>query len=174
MNYNEKRIRRLMRKLGVSSVIRRMRKGCIKVRPEITAENILNRQFDASNPNEKWLTDVTEFKVIESNTKLYLSAIIDLFDASIISHKIGISNNNQLVNETFEKAFKQNPKAKPMVRSDRGFQYTNKVFQKKLTSRSMTVSMSRVAWCIDNGPMESFCGTLKSEKYYLNQFYDIN
>lgn len=173
-NYNKKRIRRLMFKLGVSSVIRRKRKGYSKVRPEITAENVLNRQFEANKPNEKWLTDVTEFKVIGSNTKLYLSAIIDLFDASIISHKMGISNSNQLVNETFEKAFKQNPKAKPMVHSDRGYQCTNKVFQKKLTSRSMTVSMSRVGRCIDNGPMESFWGTLKAEMYYLNQFHDIH
>ena len=172
--YNKKRIRRLMKLIGVSSVIRRKRKGYIKVRPEITAENILNRQFEAGNPNEKWLTDVTEFKVIGSTTKLYLSAIIDLWDSSIISHRIGTSNNNQLVNQTFERAFKKNPKAKPMVHSDRGFQYTNKIFQKKLTSRSMTVSMSRVGRCIDNGPMESFWGTLKSEMYYLNQFRDIN
>lgn len=173
-NYNEKRIRRLMSKIGVSSVIRRKRKGYIQVRPEITAENVLNRQFEANNPNEKWLTDVTEFKVIGTTTKLYLSAIIDLCDTSIISYKMGISNNNQLVNETFEKAFQLNPEAKPMVHSDRGFQYTNKGFQKKLTSRSMTVSMSRVGRCIDNGPMESFWGTLKSEMYYLSQFHDIN
>ena len=173
-NYNKKRIRRLMRMMGISSVIRRQRKGYIKVRPEVTAENVLNRKFEAENPNDKWLTDVTEFKVIGSNIKLYLSAIIDLFDTSIISHKMSISNNNQLANETFDDAVQRNPDAKPMFHSDRGFQYTNRVFQKKLTSRSMTVSMSRVGRCIDNGPMESFWGTLKSEMYYLNQFHDIN
>ena len=173
-NHNKKRIRRLMKMMGISSVIRRKRKGHIKVRPEVTAENVLNRQFEADNPNDKWLTDVTEFKVIGTNTKLYLSAILDLYDTSIISHQMGISNNNQLANETFEEAIKKNPDAKPMFHSDRGFQYTNKVFQKKLTSRSMTVSMSRVGRCIDNGPMESFWGTLKSEMYYLNQFHDIN
>jgi putative transposase len=173
-SYNKKRIRRLMKLMGVCSVIRRKRKGYIKVRPEITAENVLNREFKAENPNEKWLTDVTEFKVIGSHMKLYLSAIIDLCDTSIISHKMGISNNNQLVNETFEKAFERNPEAKPLVHSDRGSQYTNKVFQKKLTSRSMTVSMSRVGRCVDNGPMEGFWGTLKAEMYYLNQFHDIN
>jgi len=173
-NYNKKRIRRLMKMLGISSVIRRKRKGYIKVRPEVTAENVLNRKFEAENPNDKWLTDVTEFKVIGSNIKLYLSAIIDLFDTSIISHKMSTSNNNQLANETFEEAIIRNPEAKPLFHSDRGFQYTNKVFQKKLTSRSMTVSMSRVGRCIDNGPMESFWGTLKSEMYYLNEFHDIN
>lgn len=173
-NYNEKRIRRLMKMMGISSVIRRKRKGYIKVRPEVTAENILNREFKAENPNDKWLTDVTEFKVIGTPIKLYLSAIIDLCDTSIISHKMSISNNNLLANETFEEAVKRNPNAKPMFHSDRGFQYTNRVFQKKLTSRSMTVSMSRVGRCIDNGPMESFWGTLKSEMYYLTKFHDIN
>jgi len=173
-NYNKKRIRRLMKLMGISSVIRRKRKGYIKVKPEVTAENVLDREFTAENPNDKWLTDVTEFKVIGSNIKLYLSAIIDLCDTSVISHRMGISNNNQLVIDTFEDAVKRNPDAKPMFHSDRGFQYTNKVFQKKLTSRSMTVSMSRVGRCIDNGRMESFWGTLKSEMYYLNQFHDIN
>lgn len=173
-NYNKKRIRRLMGMMGISSVIRRKRKGYIKVRPEVTAENVLNRKFEAENPNDKWLTDVTEFKVIGSQMKLYLSAIIDLYDTSVISYRMGISNNNQLANETFEEAIIKNPEAKPIFHSDRGFQYTNKVFQKKLTSRSMTVSMSRVGRCIDNGPMESFWGTLKSEMYYLNEFHDIN
>ena len=173
-NYNKKRIRRLMKMMNISSVIRRKRKGYVKVRPEMTAENVLNREFKAVNPNDKWLTDVTEFKVIGSRIKLYLSAIFDLYDTSIISHKMSTFNNNQLANETFEAAVKKNPNAKPMFHSDRGFQYTNKVFQKKLTSRSMTVSMSRVGRCIDNGPMESFWGTLKSEMYYLNQFHDIN
>lgn len=173
-NYNKKRIRRLMKMMGISSVIRRKRKGYIKVRPEVTAENVLNRQFEAENPNDKWLTDVTEFKVIGTHIKLYLSAILDLYDTSIISHQMSIFNNNKLAIDTFDDAIKKNPNAKPVFHSDRGFQYTNKVFQKKLTSRSMTVSMSRVGRCIDNGPMESFWGTLKSEMYYLNQFHDIN
>ena len=119
-NYNKKRIRRLMKMMGISSVIRRKRKGHIKVRPEVTAENVLNREFKAENPNDKWLTDVTEFKVIGTNTKLYLSAILDLYDTSIISHQMGISNNNQLANETLEEAIKKNPDAKPMFHSDRG------------------------------------------------------
>lgn len=173
-NYNKKRIRRLMRMMGISSVIRRKRKGYVKVRPEVTAENVLNREFKAENPNDKWLTDVTEFKVIGTQMKLYLSAIIDLYDTSVISHRMSIFNNNQLANETFDEAIIKNPEAKPMFHSDRGIQYTNRVFQKKLTSRSMTVSMSRVGRCIDNGPMESFWGTLKSEMYYLNEFHDIN
>lgn len=172
-NYNVKRIRRLMRLMGISSVIRRKRKGYVKHKPQIIAENVLNREFKAINPNEKWLTDVTEFKVIGSNIKLYLSAIIDLYDKSIISYKLGTSNNNKLVFDTYEEAIKNYPKAKPMFHSDRGFQYTSKVFKNKLDQQEITQSMSRVSRCIDNGPMEGFWGTLKAEMYYLNRFNDI-
>lgn len=159
--------------MGISSVIRRKRKGYIKHKPQITAENVLNREFSASNPNEKWLTDVTEFKVIGSNIKLYLSAIIDLYDKSVVSYKLGTSNNNKLVFDTYEEAIKNNPEAKPMFHSDRGYQYTSKVFKYKLDQQGITQSMSRVSRCIDNGPMEGFLGTLKTEMYYLNNFNDI-
>ena len=172
-SYNIKRIRRLMRLMGISSVIRRKRYNYIKSKPEVTAENVLNRNFEASKPNEKWLTDVTEFKVIGSNQKLYLSAILDLFDKSIISYKLGTSNNNHLVFQTFDEAIKEHPQAKPLVHSDRGYQYTSKVFKNKLISQEINQSMSRVGRCIDNGPMEGFWGIIKSEMYYLNQFKDI-
>lgn len=172
-NYNVKRIRRLMRLMGVSSVIRRKRKGYIKSTPQITAENVLNRKFETEAPNTKWLTDVTEFKVIGTKTKVYLSAIVDLFDNSIVSYVTGTSNNNQLVFKTFDKAVKANPDAKPLFHSDRGFQYTNKVFKTKLDAIEATQSMSRVGRCIDNGPMEGFWGILKSEMYYLNKFHSI-
>ena len=169
--YNKKRIRRLMRLLGISSVIRRKRKGYKKSTPQITAENVLDRKFEADAPNQKWLTDVTEFKIIESTQKVFLSAIIDLFDNSIVSYMMGTSNNNPLVFKTFDNAIEGNPEAKPLVHSDRGYQYTSKHFKHKLDKIEETQSMSRVGRCIDNGPMEGFWGTLKSEMYYLNQFH---
>ena len=122
---------------------------------------------------EKWLTDVTEFKVIGTQTKLYLSAIVDVYDMSVISYDMSTSNNNQLVFNTFDLAIKLNPNAQPMFHSDRGFQYTNKIFKNKLEQQGMTQSISRVGRCIDNGPMEGFWGTLKAEMYYLHQFDDI-
>ncbi len=173
-HFNVKRIRRLMKLMGLSSVIRRKRKGYVKVRPEITAENVLNREFKAERPNEKWLTDVTEFRIPQTHAKLFLSAIIDLFDKSVISYRTGRSNNNQLAFRTFEDAVQKNPGAKPLFHSDRGFQYTNKVFHTKLESRGMVQSMSRVGRCIDNGPMESFWGTLKSEMSSLGTSDDIS
>ena len=166
-NYNKKRIRRLMQILHLQSVCRKKKYNYIKSTPEVTAENVLNRKFYADAPNEKWLTYVTEFKyyVGEETKKLYLSAILDLYDRRIVSYRIGTSNNNQLVFETFDEALANNPNAHPLFHSDRGFQYTSKVFHQKLIKAGMHQSMSRVGRCIDNGPMEGYWGILKSEMY---------
>lgn len=169
IKYNVKRIRRLMRRLGLQSVIRRKRKNYIPSKPEITAENILNREFTAENSNEKWLTDVTEFKY-GNDRKAYLSAIYDLGDSSIVSYILGHSNNNELVFRTFTLATSENPDAKPLFHSDRGFQYTSRAFRSMLDEAGCTQSMSRVGRCLDNAPMEGFWGTLKCEMYYLNNF----
>jgi transposase InsO family protein len=170
---NKKRVYRVMSAVGMKSVIRRKRPNYTKSTPEITAENILNRNFIAENLNEKWLTDVTEFKYGDSS-KLYLSAILDLKDKSIVAYTIGRSNNNKLAFDTFDIAVQKCPDAKPLFHSDRGFQYTSKIFRAKLDAQGMTQSMSRVGRCIDNGPMESFWGTLKAEMYYLHRFHDYN
>ena len=171
-NYNKKRVRRLMQILHLQSVCRKKKYNYIKSTPEVTAENVLNREFYADAPNEKWLTDVTEFKyyVGVEVKKLYLSAILDLYDRRIVAYKIGTSNNNQLVFETFDEALQNNPNAHPLFHSDRGFQYTNKTFHSKLMKAGMRQSMSRVGRCIDNGPMEGYWGILKSEMYYLKKF----
>ena len=171
LHCNKKRVHRVMRAIGLKSVIRRKRPNYIKSTPEITAENILNRNFTAKNLNEKWLTDVTEFKYGDGK-KLYRSAILDLKDKGIVSYVIGNSNNNPLVFETFDAAVLKYPNAMPLFHSDRGFQYTSKLFKAKLDAAGMTQSMSRVGRCIDNGPMEAFWGTLKAEMYYLNRFDD--
>jgi putative transposase len=166
---NEKRIYRLMGILDLKSVCRRKRKNYVKSIPEITAGNVLNREFQADGFGEKWLTDVTEMKY-GSDSKAYLSAILDLGDKSIVSFVLGFSNNNALVFRTFDIAHSEYPDAKPIFHSDRGFQYTSKKFKQKLDDAGMTQSMSRVSRCIDNGPMEAFWGMLKSEMYYLKKF----
>jgi len=169
--YNHKRIYRLMKFAGIEAVIRKKRKPYVKSTPQHIAENTLNREFKAEKPNEKWVTDVTEFKYGQGETsKAYLSAILDLYDGSIISYVVGRSNNNSLVFETFDKALNMEQGAKPIFHSDRGFQYTSKAFKRKLENAGMTQSMSRVGKCIDNGPMESFWGKLKSEEYYLHTY----
>ena len=140
----------------------------------VTAENVLNGDLHADKPNEKWLTDVTEFKWYNGQEvhKLYLSAVLDLYDRRIVAYKIGTSNNNKLVFDTFDEAVKKNPNVHPLFHSDRGFQYTSKSFRAKLAAAKMIQSMSRVGRCIDNGPLEGFWGILKSEMYYLRKFTD--
>lgn len=125
-SYNHKRIYRLMNLLGLKAVIRKKRKRFIPYKPEHVAENILNRDFNATKPNQKWLTDVTEFKY-ENGKKAYLSAILDLYDNSIVSYVLDHKNNNDLVFETFDIALKYYPNAKPLFHSDRGFQVRQEV-----------------------------------------------
>ena len=168
--YNLKRFYRLVHIVGLLAVIRRKRPSYQRSTPEVIAENILNRDFTATAVNEKWCTDVTEMKYGSAGEKAYLSAILDLKGRDIVSFAIGKSNNNQLVFETFDLAVKKYPDAHPLFHSDRGFQYTSKLFKAKLDKQGMEQSMSRVGRCIDNGPMEGFWGILKCEMYYLNQF----
>ena len=174
LNVNEKRVLRICRSLDIKSTIKYKNDGCTRQasNPQHIAENLLNRQFHASMPNEKWLTDVTEFKWYEGIIvhKIYLSAILDLYDRRIVAYIIRDRNDNPLVFDTLDAAIAANPNAHPLFHSDRGFQYTNRIFYNKLQKAKMTQSMSRVAKCIDNGPMEGFWGILKRERYYGKRF----
>lgn len=170
--YSKNRVHRIMKKLGIHSVIRKKKKKYKFSNPEISAQNKLSRNFYATKPNEKWVTDVTEFKVPGEKKKLYLSAIIDLYDRYPVSYVISCRNDNKLVFKTFDKAIDSNPDAKPIFHSDRGFQYTSTVFQRKLKEHEMEQSMSRVGHCIDNGPTEGFWGIIKSEMYQMHEITD--
>lgn len=149
IDVNDKRVLRICRKLNIKSTIKYSNNGCTRqaANPQYIAENILNREFTADAPNEKWLTDVTEFHYyigIEKH-KVYLSAILDLYDRRIVSYVIRDNNNNALVYDTVEEAIRMNPDGHPLFHSDRGFQYTNRAFHNKLESAGITQSMSRVA-----------------------------
>ncbi len=171
---SDKKALRICRKLGIKSTIKYKNNGCTRQasNPQHIAENILNREFYADKPDEKWLTDVTEFKyyVDGIKRKVFLSAILDLFDRRIVSFRISDRNDNALVFDTFDLGIQESPGAHPLFHSDRGYQYTNRQFYKKLTNAGMTQSMSRVGKCIDNGPMEGFWGILKRERYYGKRF----
>jgi transposase InsO family protein len=171
---NDKRVLRICRILKIKSTIKYANHGCTRQapNPQYIAENILDRNFKAEKPNEKWLTDVTEFKWYEGidKHKIYLSAILDLYDRRITAFVIRDSNDNKLVYDTFDKAVQANPEAHPIFHSDRGYQYTSRVFHQKLVKAGMIQSMSRVAKCLDNGPMEGFWGILKRERYYGKRF----
>ena len=133
---NDKRVLRICRKLNVKSTIKYSNNGCTRqaANPQYIAENLLNREFTAEAPNEKWLTDVTEFHyyIGLKKHKVYLSAILDLYDRRIVSYIISDSNNNALVFDTFDAAVEANPEAHPLFHSDRGFQYTNRTFHARI------------------------------------------
>jgi len=167
--YNKKRIRRLMLQMGLKSHIRRSNGYSTKTSYVNIEENILNREFTAESPNEKWVTDITHM-TYGFGRKAYLSAIKDLYDGSIIAYQVGRYNDNPLVMDTLKAAIKANPHATPLIHSDRGSQYTSKEYRYITTEAGMTRSMSRVGNCIDNAPIESFFGHFKCECYDLKQY----
>ena len=171
-HYKVKRVHRIMKSLGIHAVIRRKKKQYVSATPEAVAENKLKRYFHADKPNKKWSTDVTEFKIPGVKKKLYLSAILDLYDRTPVSYVVSTRNNNALVFKTFDKAIASNPSAAPLFHSDRGFQYTSKVFQMKLQTQGIEQSMSRTGHCIDNGPTEGFWGIIKTEMYCMYKITD--
>ncbi len=161
-NYNHKRIYRLMCTHDLLSAFRAEKRYRWKrSTPQITAENTLGREFEVSNPNEVWCTDVTEIAYPGIKEKAYISAYLDLYDRSVVGLSVSKKNDTALTNESFMKAIEANPAAHPMHHSDRGFQYTRSVFKTQLEKQGMEQSMSRVGRCIDNGPMEGFQGILK-------------
>jgi transposase InsO family protein len=173
---NDKRVLRICRKKKIRSIIKHRYNCCTKPAsdPAYVAENVLNRKFHADQLNEKWVTDVSEFKYgtgeDERKGKIYLSVILDLCDRRPVAYVYGDHNDNSLVFTTFDKALESAPGATTIFHSDRGYQYTSKEFRQKIVAAGMTQSMSRVAHCIDNGPMEGFWGIMKREMYYGHKF----
>ena len=104
-SYSKNRVHRIMKKLGIHSVIRKKKKKYIYAKPDETAENILQRDFYAAVPNQKWATDVTEFKVPGEKKKLYLSAIIDLYDRYPVAYVVSARNDNRLVLKKYPESF---------------------------------------------------------------------
>ena len=168
-NYNKKRYYRIMRALELKSIIRKKRPSYVKTYAYHEAENVMSRDFTAPSPNQKWCTDVTELKY-GNGRKAYLSAVIDLYDHSIVAWEFGHTNNNELVMETVKKAFRKNPRVQPLLHSDRGFQYTSHEYHRLQKTYPFTKSMSRVSRCLDNQPIERFWGTFKTESYYLTKY----
>ncbi len=140
-----KKVYRIMARNGLLSVYRRKKSGWKKSTPEVSAENKLNREFECSRPNQKWVTDITEIKVPKTGQKLFLSSILDLYDRSVISWNISPRNDSVLVDETLNRALESSPEACTMFHSDRGFQYTRPIFASRLKSLNIIQSMSRVS-----------------------------
>lgn len=166
---NIKKVRRLMRIMNLYPEIRKKRPSWVRTTPMHTFDNLIGRDFLADKPNQKWFTDIS-YLFYGNHQKAYISAIIDRYDMSIVSYVIGRRNDNQLVMDTIKEALANNPGAKPIIHSDRGFQYTSNSYYQLKETYGFKVSMSRPGKCLDNQPIESFWGTLKSEYYYRKDF----
>ena len=170
---NHKTVLRLMNILGLRSIIRKKRKYS-SYRGTIgkIADNLLKRNFKADKPNEKWVTDVTEFKVNEE--KLYLSPIIDLFNGEVISFELSRRPVFNQILIMLDKAFKTIPNDTNLIlHSDQGWQYQMKQYQELLKEKGIIQSMSRKGNCLDNSCAENFFGILKSELFYLKKYETI-
>lgn len=159
----KKTILKRMRVLGLRCQVRRRRhftsyRGAVGT----TAPNILNRAFTATAPNQKWVTDVTEFRI--GDDKLYVSPVLDLYDRQVIACTVGPSPNLALATNALRQAITTlGPGDHPLVHSDQGFQYQHRSWQELLRTVGATPSMSRKGNCLDNAVMENFFGHLKCE-----------
>ena len=164
---NYKKVQRLMKVLGLTARIRRKRKY-YSYQGEIgkKAENLIQRQFEASRPMEKCYTDVTEFAIPNSTQKLYLSPVLDGFNSEIIAYHLSTSPNLEQVKTMLEQAFTEKHYENTILHSDQGWQYQHDSYHRFLESKGIQPSMSRKGNSPDNGMMESFFGILKSEMFY--------
>ncbi len=170
---NHKTVLRLMKTLGLKSLIRVKKYKSYKGEQGKIAPNILERKFKATAPNQKWATDITEFNV--SGNKLYLSPIIDLFNQEIISYELTERPIFNQVLMMLKKAFKKIPNNTNLIlHSDQGWQYQMKQYQRLLKEKGINQSMSRKGNCLDNAIIENFFGILKSELFYLKKYNSID
>ena len=166
---NHKTVQRLMKQLGIACQVRMKKYHSYKGEVGKIAPNLLERNFDAEKPNQKWVTDVTEFNLF--GQKLYLSPILDLCSRDIVSYTISDRPVLSMVTEMLDKAFvKIFDGTNLILHSDQGWQYQHKKYQRMLRKKGIRQSMSRKGNCLDNAVIENFFGLLKSELLYLQTF----
>ena len=166
---NHKTVQRLMKELGLVCRVRMKKYRSYKGEVGKIAPNLLNRDFHAEKPNQKWVTDVTEFSLF--GEKLYLSPILDLYSSDLVSYTISDRPVLHMVTTMLEKAFEKIPDGTELIlHSDQGWQYQHKQYQRMLRKKGIQQSMSRKGNCLDNAVMENFFGLLKSELLYLQEF----
>lgn len=169
---NHKTVFKLMGTLGLRSLIRRKKYRSYRGETGSIAPNLLQRNFACNQPDQKWATDVTEFRV--KDKKLYLSPVIELFNGEIISYSLSESPNFKQVSAMLHGAFKKIDKnTRLILHSDQGWQYQMKQYQSMLKEKGIRQSMSRKGNCLDNAVIENFFGIIKSELFYLNKYNSI-
>lgn len=170
---NHKTVRRLMNEMGLKCLVRLKKYRSYRGETGKVAPNILERNFKADKPNQKWVTDVTEFHL--HGEKLYLSPILDLYNGEIIAYQLEHRPIYPLVSKMLDKAFKKLKDGDtPILHSDQGWHYQMAKYQVSLKQYGIVQSMSRKGNCLDNAVMENFFGLLKSELLYLHEFESMD
>ena len=164
--FNHKTVQRLMKELGLVYRVRIKKYRSYKGEVGKIAPNLLNRDFHAEKPNQKWVTDVTKFSLF--GQKLYLSPILDLHDSYLVSYAISDRPVLNIVTTMLDNAFETIPDGTDLIlHSDQGWQYQHKEYQRVLSKKGIRQNMSRKGNCLDNAVMENFFELLKSELLYL-------
>ena len=170
---NHKTVQRLMKEMGLVCRVRMKKYRSYKGEQGTVAPNLLNREFTAEKPNQKWVTDVTEFRLF--GQKLYLSPIFDLYSGDIVTYTLSESPNLSMVITMLEQAFQKIPNDTNLIlHSDQGWHYRHKHYVAMLKEKGVRQSMSRKGNCYDNAVMENFFGHLKSELLYLQEFQSLD
>lgn len=161
---NRNTVQRIMQKYNLQCRVKPKRNNNISGEMKVVVPNHLNRNFKASRPNEKWVTDITYLPFGQS--MLYLSTIMDLFNNEIIAYQISTNQDVSLVINTLKDAVEGRELNGLILHSDQGSQYTSHSFQRIAKEKGITTSMSRKGNCLDNAVIESFHSTIKSEEFY--------
>lgn len=183
---NHKTVLGLMNELGLACKIRVKKYRSYKGEEGITVKNLLltktvdkinhrtyyTRNFITTRSDQKWVTDITEFKVC--GTKVYLSPLIDLHDKTVLSYQISLTPNLKPVVKMLEDAILKYKPKNLIIHSDQGWQYQHKRFQNILRENKIAQSMSRKGNCYDNSLAENFFGIVKSEFYYIEKFKSVD
>lgn len=173
IHINYKTVQRLMGVLELKSMVRIKKYKSYKGKVGKIAPNILKRDFSATKPYTKWVTDTTEISLF--GQKLYLSPILDLYNREIISYNISMRPTFDQIIDMLDKAFQKIPDRTGLIlHSDQGWQYQMKNYQHRLKLKGVIQSMSRKGNCLDNSVMENFFGILKSELLYLQKFENVD
>ncbi|EHL6038399.1 IS3 family transposase [Escherichia coli] len=172
LKFSGKTVRKLMQQLGLKSPVRLKKYRSYRGNMGLAAENILQRQFKAEAPCEKWVTDITEFRA--GGQKLYLSPILDLFNGEIVAWETACRPTEELVKRMLNKGLESLAEGeKPLLHSDQGWHYRIKSYQSALADKGLVQSMSRKGNCLDNAVMENFFGHLKEEIYYRRDYRSV-
>ena len=168
--YGSPRVARLMRTAGMMAKMQRLFKRTTRRDAKaVAARNLLQQDFSAVAPNEKWVADMSYIRTLEG--WLYIAVILDLFSRKVVGLAMGNSLHAQLVIDALTQALqRRQPKEGLQHHSDQGCQYTSQSFQELLKSQGITCSMSSVGNCYDNAAMESFFHTLKTECVYFERY----